>query len=366
MKPFKLALVSLVVLAACSDSIGVSPAVPGDPTAEVARGATRITVMTRNLYVGADVDQVIGALVSPDPTDDLPTLLGAIATLAETDFPTRATALADEIARNRPHAVGLQEVSTIDIDLGPLGIPIVVKQDFLPTLLAALAARGLDYQAVVSVTNIQAAPLPGVSLTDRDVLLVDRSRVKVGGTPTGRTYAANIGQVAPGVLLVRGYVIANLVIDGRPVTVASTHLESGNAPGFDLLRAGQATELATRLAGDGPVVILGDLNDFPGSPMYGVLAGAGYADLWTTFRREGEGYTCCHVANLGNERSALSQRIDYVWARGGVQATIDGNISLVGNRPQNRVAGPAHLIWPSDHAGVVAKVVFAPSAIATR
>ena len=29
-----------------------------------------ITVMTRNMYVGAEVDAVIGALVTPDPADD--------------------------------------------------------------------------------------------------------------------------------------------------------------------------------------------------------------------------------------------------------------------------------------------------------
>ena len=37
--------------------------------------------MTWNMYVGADVDAVIAALLSPDPSDDQPALLAAIGTL---------------------------------------------------------------------------------------------------------------------------------------------------------------------------------------------------------------------------------------------------------------------------------------------
>src|SRR6267378_2466297 len=78
---------------------------------------SEISVMTQNLYVGADVDLVIRALGTADPADDFPALLFAIETVGKTDFPARAAAIADQIARARPHAVGLQEVSRIDIDL---------------------------------------------------------------------------------------------------------------------------------------------------------------------------------------------------------------------------------------------------------
>jgi hypothetical protein len=64
--------------------------------------------MSQNLYVGADVDLVIRALASPDPSDDLPALLFAIETVGQTAYPARAEAIADAIARARPHAVGLQ------------------------------------------------------------------------------------------------------------------------------------------------------------------------------------------------------------------------------------------------------------------
>ena len=58
------------------------------------RGASRVTVMSRNMYIGADVDRVIVALATPDPTDDLPALLGALGVVQATDFPARAAAMA--------------------------------------------------------------------------------------------------------------------------------------------------------------------------------------------------------------------------------------------------------------------------------
>jgi endonuclease/exonuclease/phosphatase family metal-dependent hydrolase len=194
-------------------------------------------------------------------------------------------------------------------------------------------------------------------------LLVDRSRVTVIGTPISANYATNIGVVAPGVNLVRGYVVAEVQVGEKRVTVASTHLESGSGPSLELLRAAQATELTARFAGVQPVIVLGDLNDRPGSPMYQVLAGNRLVDLWPAFRREGAGFTCCEAANLGNERPTLDQRIDYVWARG--SGRTEGDIALVGNRPQDRIAGPVHPIWPSDHAGLVARVAFL-EALASR
>lgn len=132
-------------------------------------GDRGIKVMTRNVYVGADVDSVILALASEDPTDDLPALPYAIGMLQQTDFPARAAAIANEIAKTRPHAVGFQEISRINVDLTWLdpGIPVVAL-DFLPVFETELAARGLNYQVAASIKNIDATPLPGVQLVDYD------------------------------------------------------------------------------------------------------------------------------------------------------------------------------------------------------
>jgi endonuclease/exonuclease/phosphatase family metal-dependent hydrolase len=352
-------LAAMLLAAACSDESTDGVATPFGPEAEPSPDASHahhsdISVMTRNMYVGADVDAVIGALITPDPSDDASALLVAISTLEQTQFPGRATAIAGEIAQARPHVVGLQEVSTVDISLPQLGVE--VHLDFLPVLLAELAARGLQYEVAARVRNIEAAPFPGVSLIDEDAIVVDRQRVLVHETNAQR-FTANLGTVAPGVVLARGWVSAALTIGERAYTVASAHLESGEAPGLDQLRAAQAAELAEALAGTAPVIVMGDLNDVPGSQMYQVLAGAGLVDLWAAMHPGTRGYTCCHAADLSNQVSQFDERIDYVFFRDGAASEkVTGRIGLVGETPSDRFRGLTHRLWPSDHAGIVARL----------
>ena len=354
-----LPLLALALATACSTSD--APLVPSEPAvpSHSVNGARNITVMTRNIYIGADVDAVIAALASPDPSDDLPTLLAAIAVLQQTAFPVRAQALAAEIARSRPHIVGLQEVTELQVNLTGLGIPVNIDLDFLPILLDALAARGLNYTVAAQVTNLTAAPLPGISVTDHDVILVDASRVTVGSGVVARTYALNLGVVAPGVDIKRGWVRIDADVEGMPVTVASTHLESGGFPGLDALRAGQLGELVASLGSASPAVILGDLNDVPGSYMYGVVTGAGFSDTWASLRPGVSGATCCHPSDLSNQVASFTQRLDYVFARGlgGAQGRLQGRISILGDQPGDRVTGPSYPLWASDHAGIVMEVL---------
>jgi Endonuclease/Exonuclease/phosphatase family len=349
-----LLIAALIVAGACSDQSDTPFAPDAMDPATVHPGSSDLVVMTRNLYVGADVDAVIAALASPDPADDIPALLAAVATLQETDFPARASAVADEIARFRPHAVGLQEVSTVDLTIPPLGVN--VHLDFLPVLQAELADRGLTYDVAARVRNIEAAPLPGVSLLDDDVLLVDRNRVTLQSA-TGQHFTANLGQVAPGVVLQRGFVRANVVIGGEAYVIVSTHLESGGAAGLDQLRALQAGELAQAIGSAPDAIVMGDLNDVPGSLMHQVLEGAGLADAWAALRPGVVGFTCCHLADLSDQIAPFSQRIDYVFVRGVTQrGNLLGQISRTGELPADRVVGPEHPIWPSDHAGLIARL----------
>ena len=352
-----------IPVAGCAD---FSPTASGDrvnPSAQGHRGTDEggsdaITVMAQNLYVGADVDAVIGAIVSPDQTDDLPALIHAIETLQQTDFPARATAIADEIARRRPHAVGLSEVSVIDIDLSGFGLPVAVQLDFLAILRAELAERGLDYAVAASVQNIAAAPLPGISLVDFDALLVDAGRVTVTAAG-GQNFAVNIGPVAPGVTLIRGWVWARTTVAGTAITFASAHTEP-NLGGVPLsgLRAVQVAEIVGALGSDDRVVLMGDLNDTPGSAMYDILRQAGFADAWTALRPGWDGNTCCHASDLSNRVADFSQRLDYIFARGLTREgdRLTGEIARFGDVPADRVMGPVSPIWPSDHAGLVASL----------
>jgi len=341
----------------CSESAVLEPSDRDAGLAAETPGSSagvEVGVITRNLYVGTDVDAVISALRTPDPADDIPALVAAIETLRRTDFPARAAAIADEIAQAHPHAIGLQEVSQIDLTLPPLGVDI--HQDFLATLLAELNERGLAYDVAAGVQNIEAAPFPGVSLVDFDVLLVKRG-VEVGAT-TAQNFSNNLGTVAPGVILKRGWVSAIVTIDGTELTLASTHLESGNLPGLDQLRAAQAQELVGSLDPARPTVLMGDLNDAPGSPMYQVLVGAGFTDLWRALRPGVVGNTCCHAGDLSNQLPDLTQRIDYIFARGleRPHAGLIGRVDRLGEVPADRIVGPVSRIWPSDHAGLAAEL----------
>ena len=359
---YPLAAALIMLAGACKQPFDLYPPESGNWLTEqrVAAPAAEISVMTQNLYVGADVDLVIRALGTPDPGDDFPALLLAIETVGKTDFPARAEAIADRIARAQPYAVGLQEVSQINIDLRPLGVPVVVDQDFLALLQAALAARGLHYQVAATSDNISVNLVSGlVRLRDHDALLIDADRVTLNDAG-GQDFAVNLGQVADGVVLIRGWVFARTTIDGRPYTFASAHTEAnlaGAPPGLVAqIRAAQVGEMVAALGSSERVVLMGDLNDTPGSPMYGVLAGAGYTDTWTALHPGVAGLTCCHVADLSDQVANFDQRIDYVWTRGFARddGKVQGSIDRVGDVPADRVPGPAYPIWPSDHAGLVA------------
>ena len=351
-------LLLLLAVVACRDAAPTGPAaaaLSGNLSSNFA-GGRAVTVMTQNLYVGADVDAVIGALASPNPNDDVPALLFAIQTLGETDFLARADAVADAIARARPDVVGLQEVSVIDIDLTGLGLPVVVHLDFLAILQAKLAQRGLHYNLAAQVENITATPLPGISLVDHDAMLVDAGRVTIGSA-AGQNFAVNVGTVAPGIVLKRGWVWARVTIDGDPYTFVSLHAEADLAGAhLDGLRAVQLGEVVGAVGGDARVVMMGDFNDVPGSLMHQVVTGAGFTDTWAALRPGVIGFTCCHLPNLSDQIAPFSQRIDYVFTRGiaDPDGRLLGQIDRFGNVPADRLAGPDHPIWPSDHAGVLA------------
>jgi hypothetical protein len=362
MKPCFASVAAILLASACKEPFEVQPGSLNWMSEHrvAATDGSDITVMTQNLYVGADVDLVIRALGTPDPGDDFPALQFAIETVGKTDFPARAQAIADEIARRRPKAVGLQELSRINIDLTPLGVPAVVDQDFLALIQAALAARGLHYQVAATSDNINVSLVGGlVSLVDHDALLVDADWVTVTEA-RGQDFSVNLGQVAPGVTLIRGWVFARTLIGGRPVTFASAHTEAnlaGAPPGLlEQIRAAQVGEMVATLGTSQPIVLMGDLNDAPGSPMYQVLASAGFTDTWRAMRPGVVGLTCCHPADLSEQVASFDQRIDYIWTRGFARenGAIQGSIDRFGDVPADRVPGPAYAIWPSDHAGLVA------------
>lgn len=345
-----LALLSLLATVGCHD--GPLPSEPAAAARGPGQAPVPIVVMTRNLYVGGNVDRVIGALAGATGEDPAVAMAAVIQELYVTHLPTRVNALADEIARERPTVVALQEVSAISIPFVPY------SADFLAALEQALLVRGLAYSAFANLnfafTNIAGM---GIELADSDVLLVE-SGVEVVHSANG-TYACP-GLCIPGLPgigdLTRGWVRVDARIAGRPVTFVGTHPESGDAGQIPLLRAGQVQALVAGLPDDRPVVLMGDLNDVPGSPMHQVLAGAGFLDAWAAIHPDDAGNTCCFDSNLLS--GSLVKRIDYVMVRGGFtdgtgRLVGGARARLIGASAAEQVAGPFGAIWPSDHAGVV-------------
>ncbi len=334
----------------------------GDPTSD------GLTVMTRNVYVGADIFRVVQ---QTDPLLILAEIAAVYQTTQATNFPARAELLADEILIHQPHVIGLQEVALIrrqspgDILSGNSEPATEVETDYLQLLMDALTARGLDYLVVATVDNADielpliGATLDDIRLTDRDVLLV-RADVPFAHAKTGNYRdQVIVDLVGTQINFNRGYTQANVLVNNRTYRIFNTHLDVGSQGAIQAL---QAQELTSMLADvQLPLVLLGDFNSSPLSPpgeAYGQLTGAGYAEIWEnrSIDDNDPGYTCCHGETLDDPTSTYSSRIDLVWARSGDSTVLQPvEATVVGANPS--MLTPEGL-WPSDHGGVVASFAF--------
>ena len=182
-----LALPLLLPLASLAPADAAPKAPPG--AAHSADPSRTVTVMTRNLYLGASLDGIIDALTAGNPAQVVAAATATWRTVQASDPAERMAAVADEIVAAKPAAVGLQEVSEwATYAFNPqtqqvVGGPTVVY-DFLDLLLDALAARGVTYHEVsgATSTNFTSDPIPvvvdqpfptqAVRLVDRDVIIV--------------------------------------------------------------------------------------------------------------------------------------------------------------------------------------------------
>ena len=337
-----------------------------------------VVVMTRNLYTGSDLFQLLDV-----DTGNLLQVLRAVGDrvieIVETNFPERAQALAAEIERVQPHLIGLQEVERVrfqypgDFLVGNPQPAEDVLYDYLDLLLAALQARGLAYEvaAVLETVDLELPALVDlatgfvafdVRLTDRDVIL-RRSDVSVSNV-TARHYS-DIFQAGTGDLVLplpKGFTAVDAEVAGRTYRFVNTHLEVRELDD-GATQARQAEELIEVLAGENrPVILVGDFNSRPTDPVgrpYDRLRQAGFVDAWR-LRPEpfDPGLTCCQAGDLTNTDSRLSERVDLVWVRndlGRLPFSVVGRVeaAVVGDDPEARTASG---LWPSDHAGVGARI----------
>jgi hypothetical protein len=328
-----------------------------------------IPVMTRNIYLGADVDPIFEAASTGG--DVVGATTEAWNTIKATNFPERAEALADEMDDSDPLLVGLQEVTLFRT--GPPDsftsnpTPAThVEDDYLKILLRELYERDLHY-VPVTITKNADGELPGftapgvlqdIRLTDRDVILV---RINLPGSkpqlanPQSGNFADFVSAPLP---LLRGWGSIDVTLRGKTFRFINTHLEpESDKPEVKAIQVAQGNEILSGPANTNlPVILVGDFNSRAGgggTATYGNLINAGFTDAWSATHPGELGNTWGHDEDLLNTTVDLTQRLDLVLFRDG--GSEDGLCALdadvVGEELDDRT--PSGL-WPSDHAGVVA------------
>jgi hypothetical protein len=400
-----IAALALLTITTSAPLAAPKPAAPAPAASKPATppGKPSLTVMTRNLYIGGDILKVAGAT---DPADFLVKAREFLMTVAATNFPERAEALAAEIADKKPDVVGMQEVYQLEYygqdPAWQNGVAPFVN--YLDVLLAALDRHGAPYRAVAIVEEADilapadlTEPYEGVDsfvrVLDRDVILV-REGVDAWPVPLGSLYdgcrqsldGCNYNTVLTAPLPVgsvdfeRGFVAAQVIKGGQLYFVFNTHLEvrtpAPNNPYSAFYQAAQAYELKSLLDQwpvEGKLVVTGDFNSSPedaplpvpddlqqlGLPpviippyMQFTSGPTAFYDAWTLRPGKPPGLSCCQDEDLLNPWSVLYERIDLVFSR---ETPADVKANPVGNSPEDKT--PSGL-WPSDHAGVVVRYVF--------
>lgn len=330
-----------------------------------------VSVMTRNLYLGAELSPLFFA---PTVRDLATRAAAAWNQVKQSNFPERAVVLAGEIADASPDAVALQEVTLFrtqipgDWHSGAAPNATTVELDFLQLLLQALDARGAHYQPAAEGTftdvEVPATDPSGVSfdvrLSDRNVILVRDGLTFAEGPAAAFQTAVALpagGPEGATLTLTRGYVSADVRVGSRTARVVDSHLEVSGPLGPT--QEAQGRELTSVLAPyGGPLILTGDFNspaDGSDTATYaqltsGAPASQRFRDAWqagsgnATVTR-GTGATCC--LDLTAPEATPTQRIDLVLFRGGIRA---GDARVIS--PMKTPSG----LWPSDHLGVFAQL----------
>jgi endonuclease/exonuclease/phosphatase family metal-dependent hydrolase len=366
--------VAIVLIAAIA--LLVLAALVATEVAKAAKqGGPKVTVMTRNIFLGADLGPALSATTLDGAIDGAGVILNEV---DATNFPERAKPLAKEIAVSEPDLVGLQEVALwrqqIPSDLPPEfgGTPATdVRYDFLALLMQELEAIDVHYRVVavqqefdqelpvdLDGSNATGAPPFGAELdgrlTMRDVILAKKgSAIR----PTGETDGANftnmfvplIGGVVP-IPVERGWVSTEATVGGTSTEFrfVNTHLE---AFGEDTIREAQAKELFAPggpLDTDAQVILVGDLNSGTEARhnIHGTDQLAFQALLGFGMTDNGAIQSCCY-SDLFDPTQIFDHTVDHVLTRPGLETR---NAFVTGNDPAERT--PSGL-WPSDHGGVV-------------
>ena len=383
----------LVTLLVALSIFSIAPAQASD---------SQVKVMTRNLYLGADVGIAM---------DLIPNLSAAAQFMwdqvKKTDFNKRAPKLAAEIIANNPDVVGLQE-ATIWFCKKNVFSKRTEVFNFTKQFLAATKAQGSEYvlaqkdgitalntgfsiAAVPFITMVhdpetfqplfgQDSAACGFEIADALAIRADLADkvLKVGNSEYEQKYT-----IVPTIMSIyRGYTWADIQIGNSPVRFVTTHLESL----WDENKVPNAAIQAKQLLADlintkNPIIVMGDFNSDPRDPRmpanpnpgeqpvasdacpagtskcnaYLLMTEAGYTDsgpdpllpenyTWgMNALLTGPDPVRLKVAEQLGNRAGYTDRLDYVFVKNGVTVS---SATLVGASAPNNLN--------TDHAGVVA------------
>jgi endonuclease/exonuclease/phosphatase family metal-dependent hydrolase len=384
-------LATATVVALAAAPVVAAPADAGRPQHPPGKP---VTVMTRNLYLGADINRPVNAALAAQQAGGTPQqVLVALANATHvtraivdhTDFRVRAGLLADEIVATEPDLVGLQEVAwwrhgVLQLDQVGVANADVTDYDFLQLLLDALAARGMTYEpvSIAPRADVEAPSFTGtgspdardVRLTMRDVVLMHVEDGLSAVDDGQAVYAVNLAVPLLGrtISFDRGYQWVDVRSGATRFRFVNTHLEAFSS---DIARAQAAQLLAQAPATDRTTVFVCDCNSDPLNgkvktsigdtqphwAAYRLITGTGgFTDEWLQWAPAEQGWTSGLSETVDDPTGVrFDHRIDMVFGR-----TADGGPLAV---DRGRVTGttvaskdPATGLWPSDHGGVVLRL----------
>jgi hypothetical protein len=345
--------------------------------------ATNVKVMSRNLYLGADLAP---AIQSSSTADFLQANGGILRQVDATNFPVRAKGLAKEILEKEPDLVGMQEVAlwrTAPPSLGPVlnkaPAATTVEYDFLQLLLAQLNKGKKRYRTVVVQEQFDfEAPadengVPGDGpggtgtlgnteingrLTMRDVILAKVGAGVKTSRPESDTFANLLVVKVAGsteVTVNRGWTSVNATVRGsRQFRFVNTHLEAFDdrtlVPSIRAKQAGELVAPGGPANSKLPVILVGDLNSdlktdagIGDGQAFQVMVDAGFKQR-STYKP----LSCCISGSVfdlrGGSVGEFDHKVDHVMTDTPKKVKLVSS-SITGRKMVNGY-------WNSDHAGV--------------
>ncbi len=354
-----------------------------------------VNVMTRNLYLGADLTPAITASGLTAFTEATGQILREV---TANNFPTRAKGLAQEILKKKPDLVGLQEVALwrtgppsleVFLNSGAKPTATAVRYDYLTELLTqlnkgkgkggkgkpqyrvAISQDEFDFEAPANENGVAGDGPNGAianaeingRLTMRDVILVRNGAGVTFKHPQAAHFANLLVVTVSGVNLsvTRGWTAVDAKVRGsHTFRFVNTHLEAFDpatqVPSIRALQAGELVAPGGPATTSLPVVLLGDLNSDddtvePGDQQaYRTLLGAGMRE-----RSTNDPLSCCIKSSLlavgaGGSVADFDHQVDHVMTRDPKEIKLKAS-SVTGRQPANG-------FWDSDHAGLFSSLSF--------